>query len=292
MKNYLFLISAIFSIAASMPAQACHIDPQAAWNATGFENPESAHYDAVTNTIYVSNVSGDAATKDGKGFISTLSPDGKVKELHWIDGLNAPKGIRVLSGKLYVSDIDRVIVIDIAKKKIVRKISIPKSKFLNDVVVDPKGTIYVSDMMDNVVYAISSKGVIKKFLTGEQTEGPNGLLLDGESLLIAGWGQKVKSDFSSEAAGRLIKVDLKTKAVQLVTPNVVGHLDGLEKDNHGDWIVTDWMAGKILHIGPKGDVRELIALKQGTADIGFVPATSLVIVPKMVENMVTAYSLK
>ncbi len=286
------LLTVVIGFLLVTPVLACHIDPNAAWNISGFENPESAHYDAATNIIYVSNVSGEADKKDKKGFISTLSTDGKIKELHWVDGLNAPKGIRVFEGKLYVSDIDRVLVIDIAKKKIVRKVPIPKAKFLNDVTVDSKGTIYVTDTLDNVVYSITQKGIVKKFLVGEKTEGPNGILVEGENIYIASWGKNIKPDFSSETPGRLLKVNIKTKAIEAITPNPIGHTDGLEKDQHGDWIVSDWKDGKIIHVSPKGEVRELLALKSGTADIGFVPSGNLVIVPQMKENTVTAYRLQ
>ncbi len=286
------ILAIVMGFSCVHPLFACHIDPNPVWTLTGFQNPESAYYDSETDTIYLSNVAGDATAKDGNGFISTLSPDGKVKKLFWIGGLDGPKGIRIFKGKLYVSDIHRVVVIDIAKRKILKKIVISKSKFLNDIAVDVRETVYVSDTLNNVIYAISAKGEIKKFLSGPQTEGPNGLLVEGGDLLIAGWGKKTKSDFSSETPGRLLKVNLMTKEIKAVTPEPFGHLDGLEKDQHGDWILSDWMAGKIIHVDGSGGIRDLIALHQGTADIGFVPKDGLVIVPQMKESTVTAYRLK
>ena len=43
---------------------------------------------------------------------------GKMTEAEWITGLNAPKGMAVLNRKLYVTDIDQLIEIDIKEGKI------------------------------------------------------------------------------------------------------------------------------------------------------------------------------
>ena len=81
-----------------------------AWNLTGdFNAPESAYYDAGANAVFVSSINGQILEKDGNGFISRLSPDGKVVNAKWVTGLNAPKGLRSVGGTLWVSDIDEVV---------------------------------------------------------------------------------------------------------------------------------------------------------------------------------------
>src|SRR5262245_19992516 len=79
------------------------------WSLGGFKEPESALFDPQRNVIYVSNVAGDAKAKDGIGFISKVSPDGKLIELEWVKGLNGPKGLVMNGNKLYVSDIDQLV---------------------------------------------------------------------------------------------------------------------------------------------------------------------------------------
>ena len=49
------------------------------WRVQGLSNPESALFDPVAKIIYVSNVAGGPGDKDGKGFISRLSTEGKVE---------------------------------------------------------------------------------------------------------------------------------------------------------------------------------------------------------------------
>jgi hypothetical protein len=80
---------------------------------------ESVLFDETTGILYVSNIEGqDPQQKDGKGSIAILSKEGKILNPAWVTGLNAPKGMAISSGKLYVTDIDHLIEIDLATSKI------------------------------------------------------------------------------------------------------------------------------------------------------------------------------
>src|SRR5690606_34663695 len=70
---------------------------------------ESVLYDRESGNIYVANIEGGAAEKDGKGSISIISNDGEITQRDWVTGLNAPKGMGISEGKLYVTDIDEVV---------------------------------------------------------------------------------------------------------------------------------------------------------------------------------------
>ena len=75
--------------------------------------------------IYVSNVNGEANAADGNGYISKLSVQGEVQEKEWVTGLNAPKGLALHDGNLYVSDIDELVVIDTASGEITARHEAP-----------------------------------------------------------------------------------------------------------------------------------------------------------------------
>ena len=47
------------------------------WRAQGLANPESAALSADRNFLYVTNVNGDGAAKDGNGFIARVGLDGR-----------------------------------------------------------------------------------------------------------------------------------------------------------------------------------------------------------------------
>ena len=65
--------------------------------------------DAATGTIYVANIEGDPVGKDGKGSISIIGKDGTITNQNWVTGLNAPKGMGITNGMLYVTDIDELV---------------------------------------------------------------------------------------------------------------------------------------------------------------------------------------
>ena len=99
--------------------------------------PGSAYFDAASGFVFVSNIgSGGPTGKDGDGYLSKLTPDGKVAAAKWITGLNAPKGIRSSGGRLWVSDIDQLVGIDIQQGKIAERVAVPGAEFLNDVACD------------------------------------------------------------------------------------------------------------------------------------------------------------
>lgn len=276
--------------AALLALAACSSAPRIEpWEVTeGMDSPESAC--VVGDRVYVSQVGGaNPVEKDGNGRIVLLSIDGKLINKNWIIGLNAPKGLRAAGNSLWAADIDEMVEVDIAAGKVARKIKIEGSKFLNDVATAPDGTVYVSDMALSRIYMIQN-GKVSVFADGEELEYPNGVLVEGDHLVVGGWG-KPEADFSTKVPGRLFKLDLKTKKKTLITKEPTGNLDGVEADGKGGYIVTDWRAGKVMHIAADGKVSLLKQFKQGTADHAYLPETHTLILPHMLENKVAAYDL-
>jgi sugar lactone lactonase YvrE len=128
------------------------------------------------------------------------------------------------------------------------------------------------------------------FAEGDDIEYPNGLLVDGDRLLVAGWG-KPEADFTTKVPGRLFALDLKTKKKTLITPKPFGNIDGLELDGRGGYIITDYQKGLLVHVTSSGETKTLKEFKPGTADLAFVPGRDIAIVPHMNENKIVAYDI-
>jgi hypothetical protein len=262
----------------------------AKWTVTeGINAPESVFVDSASGFIFVSDINGAPDQRDGNGYISKLGNDGKMITAQWVSGLNAPKGLRSHNGTLWTADLDEVVGIDIASGKITSRTKIDGAKFLNDVAVGEDGTVYVTDTVGSRIYAVKN-GKATVFAEGDDIEYPNGLLVEKDRLVVGGWG-KPEADFTTKVPGRLFTLDLKTKKKTLITPEPTANIDGLESDGQGGYIVSDYMAGKILHVGAGGGVHLLKQLKQGTADLAYVPASKLIIVPEMSENKIAAYEI-
>ena len=84
--------------------------------------PESVLPDAKSGMLYISLINVGPWDADGKGGIARLNSDGTGYDSSWITGLNAPKGMAISRNRLYVADISEVVVIDMANKKIEKKI--------------------------------------------------------------------------------------------------------------------------------------------------------------------------
>jgi sugar lactone lactonase YvrE len=262
------------------------------WSLDGFQAPESALLDTERNVLYVSNIAGEANGKDGVGFISKVSPDGKMQEAEWVEGLNAPKGLVMSGDKLYVSDIDQLVEIDITGGKVTNTWNAEGAQFLNDTAVDSAGRVFVSDMLTDSIYVLEN-GKLSVWVNDAALLHPNGLRVDGDRLIVAAWGKDIQPDFSTKEPGRLLAVDLKTKEISAIgSGEPVGNLDGLEPDGAGNWIATDWVGGALYRIHPDGTPDQLLDLNPGSADLEFIESDKLVIIPMMMDGKVTAYRIE
>ena len=269
------------------------------------KNPESVAYAPEQNVLFVSNVNGKPTQKDQNGFISKVSPsNGSIIELNWVTGLNAPKGIVTSNNKstLYVSDITDLVEINIDNGKIMKRFNAPGSAFLNDVVSDNQGNIYVSDTVTNTIYKLDTNAKdgnnnissLQTWLQSPQLNGPNGLHVDNSKnrLIVASLGNMSKPGAGIEV------VDLKNKTIATLgkegTTSPFGGLDGIESDTtEAHYYVTDNPAGKVYIVNADGTgYRTLIDLHtKGAADLGFITSQSTIIIPLMQDNKLVNYKL-
>jgi sugar lactone lactonase YvrE len=258
----------------------------------GAASPECAYWDPTSQCVYVSLIGeGGATGKDGDGAIARLSLQGKVRDARWVTGLNAPKGLRRHGDRLWVSDIDQLVGIDIETGKIAERIPVEGATFLNDVACDDQGGVYVSDTVGGKIYRYA-KGQLEVFAEGDALESPNGLLVVGNQLIVAAWGLTPDLSFATETPGQLFALDLNSGGRTPISREPLGNLDGLETVAKGRYLVSDWNAGTILYVNSDGVARPILKLPKGAADIGYVPDAQLLIVPQMLENKVTAFRLR
>ncbi|ODS78350.1 MAG: ATP/GTP-binding protein [Cytophagaceae bacterium SCN 52-12] len=239
--------------------------------------PESVLFDKESQVLYVSLIDGKGGEKDGKGGVALVSTDGKVKNADWITGLNAPKGLGKYKGKLYIADLDEVVIADIATGKVEKKISVPEAKFLNDVTVDNSGNVYVSDSQTKNIFLIKDGTPSLYHVSAER---PNGLLAVGKDLLILD-------------SGSLYKLGSDKKAVKLAE-GMEKSTDGIEEVKRGEYIVSAWI-GVVYYVTDKGKVEQLLDTRDtstNSADIGYDARKKIVYVPTFAKNSVAAYQLK
>ena len=276
-KTFLFAatMAGALGVAASAAAQPKLVKK---WESdASFKVPESVYFDKAGKVLYVSNIDGEPWGKDGNGSIGKLGLDGKVIAAEWVKGLQAPKGMALWKGTLWVADLSDVVGIDVAKGTIATRIPIEGAAKLNDLTVDAKGVLYVSDSETKKVHKVDGKAVSTLL---EGLKGPNGLLAHNGQLYVLDNGglYQVQAD----------------KTLKLVADGMEGGTDGVEPIKGGGYVVSTW-GGVIYHVGADGSKHMLIdtrPAKQNSADIGFDPETATVYVPTFFKNTVIAYTLQ
>lgn len=261
----------------------------------GLVTPESVLHDTDADEYLVSNINGDPFAADGNGFIARLSPDGKVVKAKWIDKLNAPKGMTIARGNLYVSDIDRVKIFDKTTGAPKGEVVIPKATFANDLATTPDGRVLVSETGvragkqafeptgNDAVYMID---VDDKTLTtiarSKDLGGPNGMLVEPDKTWVLGF-----------ASGELYSLDVSKKegARADVQKLPKGALDGIVGLPNGDVLISSWDASGIYRGKPGGAFAIVIEGVKAPADIGYDRKRQRVLVPLFHDNEVRAYAV-
>jgi hypothetical protein len=239
--------------------------------------PESVLYDGKNNLLYTANIDGQPNDKDGRGSIGKVGLDGKIIAAEWVQGLNAPKGMALHKKTLYVADVDEIVVIDTRDGSISKRIKVAGSTFLNDVTVDKKGVVYVSDSRTKKVHRIK-KGNVTTHL--ENLQGPNGLLVHNKQLYVLD-------------NGGLYRVE-ENKSLTKITDGMEGGTDGIENVTGDDFIVSCW-GGVVYYVKADGTKEKLLDTREqkvNSADIGYDAKNRIVYVPTFWKNNVVAYELK
>jgi sugar lactone lactonase YvrE len=238
---------------------------------------ESVLYDDKNNILYVANINGAPDGKDKNGFISKVSLDGKVTEVKWAKGMDAPKGMGQFGDKLFVADIDKVHEINVKTGKITKTYKAPDAKFLNDITVDSAGTVFISDSRGGKIFTIE-KGKIAMY--AENLKGPNGLLSANGNFYVALWDDK-----SLNTMDKSKTLTVKTEGIE--------NPDGIEAISNDAYLVSSWN-GMIHYIGPdwkKTLVLDTRADSLNAADIEYIQSKNLLLVPGFFKNKVVAYEL-
>jgi hypothetical protein len=257
--------------------------------AAGFGWPESVGCDSGHNVLYVSQFGGEKPNppaKDGKGYISKVSPDGTILEQHAFNvQMNKPKGIWIEGTRLWVTDIDSIWIFDTVSKQY-KHLMIPGITFANDVAIW-NGGAYVSDNRADELYRIEPadflRGAAPRITKVWEKTGifPNGLWpgKDGRLIMV---GME-----SPEKPKGIWAMDRDGKLEALSRP--IGRLDGLYERADGTLLATDWDSGSVFRYGPNGHVQVLGKDFKGPADLCVMGDT--VYVPDLVKGEVRLIKL-
>lgn len=254
-------------------------------------SPESICYDKKRNYYYVSNV-GTQGLSDGT--IMIYNKDGSFSKLLDLT-LTDPKGLTLIGDTLIVTDINRVLFIDVNKKTLKGQTNIADAFiFLNDVVADGKGYCYVSDMQGNRIFKIniSKPNTYESLVFSGTLKTPNGLWYDDKSnsLIIVSYTENAT----------IKALDLTHLSISTLSTTQYHYFDGITSDGKGTYYISAWQdvngkpkAGKIFKYTDltKPDGQLFAADFDGPADIFYDTTNGLVCVPVMANHTIEFISL-
>jgi DNA-binding beta-propeller fold protein YncE len=280
---------------APKPADPPAPTPAVRW-AEGFSSPESVLVDEAGDRYLVSNINGKPLDVDGNGYISELSPDGKLTKDKFIAGgankakLDGPKGLGISKGVLYVSDISFVRKFDAKTGAPKGEIAVEGATFLNDIAVAPDGRVFVSDSGlkakgdgfepsgVDAVYMIDKTGRPKAIAKSTELGAPNGLLFTDKGLLAV------------TGNGELYQLDDKGVRQQVTKLPAAG-LDGIFASGNKLY-VSSWKGSAIYSGELGGTFTPAFQGLKAPADISYDSKRKRVLVPRFMDNAVEAYDLK
>lgn len=235
---------------------------------------ESVHFEESNGLIYVANIEGGPDEKDGVGSISKLNTAGEILERDWVSGLNAPKGMAVKGDYLYVTDIDRLLEIELSTGEINNTFEIADAVFLNDAATDGE-KVYFSDMRTHKIHYLEDES-IQTF--AEEQNSINGLRV-GNGNTLYGLDAEGLKQYESDGS------------FQIINAEVTGG-DGLIVLGEDTFIASKW-GGEVFLIqdGTATKILDTTEEESNTADIGFIPDDNIVLVPTFFKNKVAAYKL-
>lgn len=239
-----------------------------------YNAPESAVYDAVTNRYFISNA--------GSGVIIQVNGTTGVKS-NFKTGLTGPKGLVIVSGKLFVTDVTSVKGYSVSNGSQLLNLPITGSVFLNDIESNGANYLYVSDMNANAIIRIDITNVASPTYTTFVSTGiqsPNGLIYDAANSRLILVSFRTNSPIQA--------INTTTAAVSTIITTSLTQLDGITRDDTGNYYVSSWGSNIVYKYNSSFTSSPVAYFSgfNGPADIYYNSTSKVFVVPDMNNNNV------
>ncbi len=238
--------------------------------------PESVLYDSA-NQRWLCSLVGEQNKPDGS--IVVIDESGTALSV-LTQGLDDPKGMVIAKGKLFVTDLTQVRIIDPVSGELLESIPIQGAQFLNDICYDGKISLYMSDNAIGAVFLLNpDTKENNKFCV---VENPNGLIYDEPSNTIL-----AVSFFST---GKIYEINLMTSIVATKATISQKYMDGIARDNMGNYYISSWQTRNVVKYDNNfANPIEFNNGYSGPADIYFESNKNILVVPDMESGKVHFY---
>ncbi|MCJ7801889.1 MAG: T9SS type A sorting domain-containing protein [Candidatus Marinimicrobia bacterium] len=253
--------------------------------AQAFNEPESVVYDAPNDRYLVSN--------KGSGDIIIVPRTNPTNRTYFYTNnyCVSLRGMTIVDDILWAAGTNSqttqnqyLFSFDLNPDNYLQNINIASGIFLNDVVADGSGNIYVSDANNNKIYKVNTT-------TGGYSDlnfsGSNGLLFDETN------NRLLYTDDTPTNGSQISAIDLatNTSSVLITNPNFQ-FLDGLTVDHLGNYYVSSWSTNEVYRYDPNFASSVVASTghnsvnHNGPADIFYDQVNNILAVPNFTANTV------
>jgi len=254
----------------------------------GIRIPESLALDRAGGCVLVSNCEGDPDKSwedDGDGFISRMTPEGKMLDKYWIRSkpgavLNDPKGLAIFNGFLYICDNKRLVRVPLDRSRGPEEIKLDTT----DIFCDPLAWgehLYVGyGGPEKVIFKFKRSGEVSMI---KGVASINGLAHDDKRLYCVTWATHEIYEIDPTGKDEPVAFGLAEKFV---------NLDGIDVLADGTFVISDLKANRLYTVAPDRKTVKVLVEIDTPADIIVDHQRSLLYVPSYTKQMVTIYRLK
>lgn len=246
-----------------------------AWRTEGFSKPASVLARA-DGSYLVSNIAGDPRETDGTGWIALVSPDGEMLDGEFVTGLDAPGGMEIDRGVLYVADIDQVHLINPADGTRHRSIKVDGAEGLTGVTAWDAG-LFLADGPSGRIYQLSGDEIDLVF-EDDQLIGIKQIVPSDDGLLAAVPDRGVILNIS--AGGTISELVNGIPGANAIAPLDNGYL-------------VSAAPGQLWFLSDTGEAREILNTQaEGIMQNGLTVTDETVLVANEVPGTLTAWLIR
>jgi SMP-30/gluconolaconase/LRE-like protein/type IX secretion system substrate protein len=190
--------------------------------------PESVEYDPYNNRYLVSNW--------GNGNIIQIDSTGT--QSIWLSNVQCFAGLHRQENILYVACREAGVKgFDLLTGENVLDVDIPEAENINDIVADNSGNLYVSYPTGDVIYKVDIATGQYWIFADNDLDVPNGMYFEEENNRIILVSYRVNSPIQ--------QISLEDSTVTLITYPGLHNLDGISRDNEGNYYVSSWQNNRV-----------------------------------------------
>jgi hypothetical protein len=285
MKKFLITVIMFSFLIQSLSFSQTNIRLSKLWEVDSvLMTPESVVFDSLRNCLYVSNFNDKGGFRNNTDTIfdeciSRVDLQGNVTELRWVDNLIGPTGITIFKDTLYVVERGCLTKINIEKRSIIKRIPITGEGFLNDIVIDNNGDIYISNSGEGAIYKVAGdKSML--WLKDTVLQNCNGLYIDSGKLIIGNQGNV-----------NLIAILMADKSTNVLATDISKGIDGIKK--YRQYYIVSWQYD-IFMVDERGNSQVILNTSAGSnwnADFELIESKDIIIVPTLLSNKLVAYKI-